>query len=290
MAGRVRAWIKRRWKVYLGLIVCLELFVTFAGCANTFLLVPSVDQRNALGATSRPIVIGDQTLEIWTQRSKACGTGEPKAYVLEFCGNGTRAEDITWFVAERWGKWPVEVWCLNYPGYGGSTGPAKLSSIPPAALATYDTIRSLAGDRPIFLEANSMGTTAAIYVAANRPTPGLILQNPPPLRRLIMQRHGWWNLWLLATPVTLQIPIELNSTTWGPKVNAPACFLLADGDEVVPAAYHDMVVDAYAGPKLVIHLPYADHNSPVDAVSEQTVRQWIGQQWDKTFPTTQPIH
>ncbi|CAN5425733.1 alpha/beta hydrolase [soil metagenome] len=285
----MRSWMKRRWKFYLTAIVCLEIFVAFAGCANTFLLIPSTDKREAMGATSRPVMIGSNTLEIWTQRSKACGTDEPKAYVLEFCGNGTRAEDIAWFVAERWAKWPVEVWCMNYPGYGGSTGPAYLKSIPPAALATYDSLRAIAGSRPIFLEANSLGTTAAIYVAANRPTPALVLQNPPPLRRLIFQHHGWWNLWLLATPVTLQIPIELNSPSWAPLVHAPACFLLADEDEVVPPKYHDMVVDAYVGPKLVINLPYATHNSPVDAASEKIVRQWIAKQWDQAFPTTQPV-
>jgi hypothetical protein len=40
-------------------------------------------------------------------------------------------------------------------------------------------------------------------VAANRPCAGLVLTNPPPLRNMILQRFGWWNLWLLATPVAL---------------------------------------------------------------------------------------
>ncbi len=76
----------------------------------------------------------------------------------------------------------------------------------------------------------------------------------------------------------------------GPYVAVPACFLLSDNDEVVPPKYHDRVVNAYAGPKLVIDLPYATHNSPVDAASEKNVQAWIDQQWSRVFPATQPVH
>jgi hypothetical protein len=288
--SRVRSWIRRRWKPYLAVIVGLQLFVYFKGCASDFLLAPSTDHHASLGAVSRTVRTDDGTIEIWTERSKACTGREPEAFVLEFCGNGERAEDITWFAAERWGGHPVEVWCMNYPGYGGSTGPAKLHRIPPAALATYDALKSVAGDRPIFIEATSIGTTCGLYVASKRSAAALILQNPPPLRRLIMQRHGWWNLWLLATPVALQIPSEMNSTGTAPGVAAPACFLLSDRDDIVPPNYHQMVVDAYAGPKTVIRLPNAGHNSPVDAGSEKILRTWIDQQWTQTFPTSRPAH
>ncbi len=268
----------------------MQLFVYFKGCASSFLLFPSTQHINPLGATSRPVQIGTNTLDIWTARSKACGIDDPKAFVLAFCGNGTRAEDITWYIAERWRRRPVEVWCMNYPGYGGSTGGATLDSIPPAALATYDALKAVAGDRPIFIDADSIGTTCAIYVASKRPVAAMVLQNPPPLRRLIIQRHGWWNLWLLATPIALQVPSEMNSTSTGPYATAPACFLLADSDEIVPPKYHDMVVNAYAGEKVVIDLPYATHNSPVDSASEVKLQKWLDEQWVRTFPTTQPVH
>ena len=144
-------------------------------------------------------------------------------------------------------------------------------------------------DIVIFIDSDSLGTAASIYVAAKRPVVAMILKNPPPLRSLVFQRHGWWNLWLLATPVALQIPAELNAPTMGPYVNIPACFLLSDHDEVVPPRYHDMVVKAYAGPTLVIDLPYAGHNSPVDAQSEKKVQAWLEQQWSRVFPATQPV-
>jgi pimeloyl-ACP methyl ester carboxylesterase len=271
----------------LTLLICLEAFVFLAGCANSFLLYPSTDQRDAGGAKPHALPVEKgKSLEIFTDRSPACGSGEPKAYVLEYCGNGTRAEDITaWLANQRWRQWPVEVWCMNYPGYGQSTGPAALNAIPPAALATYDSLRKVAGERPIILEANSLGSATAIYVATQRPTPMLIVQNPPPLKRLILGRHGWWNLWLLATPVAMQVPSELNTPDTAPKVpkDLPALFIQSGGDTIIPPEYGKITQAKYAGPRTVIDIPDIDHNDGIPAEYEKRVRAWIGQMWEKTI-------
>ena len=118
---------------------------------------------------------------------------------------------------------------------------------------------------------NSLGTTAALYVATQRPTAGLVLQNPPAIRSLIMSRFGWWNLWLLAGPVALQVPKELDSPTNAAKVTAPAIFVLASDDTFVVPENQIKVVNAYAGPKRVIHMT-GGHNDGVSgqAMSELT--------------------
>ena len=72
------------------------------------------------------------------------------------------------------------------------------------------------------------------------------------------------NLWLLAGPVALQIPSELDSVANGENIHAPAVFLLADQDEIVEPRFQKMVVDAYAGEKRVIQLRGAHHNSPIE--------------------------
>ena len=283
----MRAWIKRRWKPYLALILCLEAFLFLAGCANKLVLFPSTEPRNAASAKPHTLQLeGGKSLEIFTDRSPACGEGEPKAYVLEFCGNGTRAEDITaWLANQRWREYPVEVWCLNYPGYGKSTGPAKLSDIPPGALATYDSLKKVAGERPIFLEANSLGSATALYVATQRPTPGIIMQNPPPLKRLVMGKYGWWNLWLIAGPVAAQIPSDMNTPTTAPKVpaNVPALFIQCGGDTMIPPKYGEIVHAAYPGPKTVIVVPGIDHNDPIPSEYEKQVRAWMAELWGKTM-------
>src|SRR5438034_308755 len=108
---------------------------------------------------------------------------------------------------------------------------------------------------------------AALHVARQRPVAGLILHNPLPLRQMILRRFGWWNLWLLAGPIALQIPRELDSISNAKAIQTPAIFLLAEKDEIVPPRYHRLVVDAYAGQKRVISLPGAYHNDPVEGAA-----------------------
>jgi pimeloyl-ACP methyl ester carboxylesterase len=166
-------------------------------------------------------------------------------------------------VANGWGSRPVELWGMNYPGCGGSEGPTRVAAVGPDALAVYDALRQPAGSRPIYIDGSSLGTTAALCVAAQRPVAGLILRNPPPLRQLILGHYGWWNLWLLAIPTSMQIPAELDSIANAARCRSPAIFVLSGADQVVPPRYHRMVVNAYSGPKQIIDVPGASHNDPL---------------------------
>ena len=168
-----------------------------------------------------------------------------------------------------WNDRAVEIWGMNYPGFGGSTGPARLSRIGPAAVAAFDELRRHAADRPIVAYGASIGATAALHVAASRPAgiTGLILHNPPPLREMILRQFGWWNLWLLAGPVTLQLPRDLDSIANARVSRAPSIFLLSEKDEIVAPRFHRLVVDAYAGEKHVIALRGAYHNDPIEGAA-----------------------
>lgn len=116
-----------------------------------------------------------------------------------------------------------------------------------------------------------MGTTAALHVAAHRRVAALILNNPPPLQNLILCRHGWWNLWLLALPISWQVPGELNSLTSAGRAGAPALFIHSEKDEVVPLPYQQKVYRAYSGPKRSLLRPGASHNTPLSARDRRRV-------------------
>jgi len=269
----VKLFKTRRRGFLVILLASYTLLMLFGGCANRLILFPSRQPIDAGTARRELIPLGrDGNVEVWIDRSPgAAAQGEPAAYVVEFTGNATRAEQTASNAAWRWGERSVEAWTMNYPGYGGSTGNAQLAAIPPAALAVYDHVAKIAKGKPIYLAGNSLGTTAALYVATQRPTAGLVLQNPPAIRSLIMRRFGWWNLWLLAGPVALQVPKELDSPTNAAKVTAPAIFVLASDDTFVVPENQIKVVNAYAGPKRVIHMT-GGHNDGIsgDAVRELT--------------------
>jgi len=239
--------------------------IAVAPLSDHLVLFPTTGRIGAGAAIRKPIPFEGGELEIWTAASKlARQRGQPDVYVLRFYGNADRADRWVAAEAEMWNDRAVEVWGMNYPGFGGSTGPARVARLGPAALAAFDALKRTAGDRPIVVFGASLGTTTALHVAANRPVAGLILHNPPPLRQIILRQFGWWNLWLLAGPVALQIPKDLDSLANGKVVRAPAIFLLAENDEVIAPRFQRLVVEAYAGEKRVIALRGAHHNDPLE--------------------------
>lgn len=244
---------------FAGYLAC----ALFGGCADMFLLYPTNGVIATDGAIeARVDVAGATPVQVFRRTVNIADGAQPAAFVLVFDGNGGRAERAVFWGDDIARQHPVEIWAMNYPGFGGSPGKAKLSSLPTAAVATYDAIRAKAGDRPVIVWGASMGSSMALHIAAHRPVAGLVLTNPPPLKQLILGRYGWWNLWLLAGPVSWGIPAELDSLANAAKSTGPAVIVTAANDFTVPADYQQKVIDAYAGPKQLVGLPNAGHNTP----------------------------
>jgi pimeloyl-ACP methyl ester carboxylesterase len=242
--------------------------ITLAPLPDRLILFPTTNRIDAGTAIRKTIPFQAGEMEVWTARSAlAQQRGQPEIYVLRFYGNADRAD--RWVAAEAgmWNNRAVEVWGTNYPGFGGSTGPARLARLGPAALTAFDELQKAAGDRPIIVFGASLGTTTALHIAAHRKIAGLILHNPPALRQIILRQFGWWNLWLFADPMAQKIPADLDSVANARAVHVPAIFLLAEKDEVVAPKFQRLVVDAYAGEKRIIPLPGAGHNSPIEGAA-----------------------
>jgi hypothetical protein len=252
----------------LRLVIWAVLYVAVVALAplpDRLVLFPTTNRIDPGSAARKVISFEKGELEVWTARSAlAHQHGQSDIYVLRFYGNADRAD--RWAAAEAgmWNERAVEVWGVNYPGFGGSTGPARLARLGPAALAAFDELQKTAGDRPVIVYGASLGTTTALHIAAHRKIAGLILHNPPALRQMILRQFGWWNLWLFAGPMACKIPSDLDSVDNARAAHAPAIFLLAEKDEVVAPKFQRLVVDAYAGEKRIVALPGAGHNSPIE--------------------------
>ena len=264
-------------RLVIALAIFLFALVMFLNLPDQLILFPTTQPISVGGAVRKPVPFENGELEIWTAKSRrAQQQDNADVFILRFYGNADRADRWAAAEAKMWNDRAVEIWGMNYPGFGGSTGPAKLARIGPAALAAFDELKRHAGDRPIVPYGASIGATAALHVAAQRPTAGLILHNPVPLREIILRRFGWWNLWLLAGPVALQIPRDLDAIQNARASRAPAIFLLAEKDEIVPPRYHELVLNAYAGQKRMIRLPGAYHNDPIEGAALANLNDGLG--------------
>jgi pimeloyl-ACP methyl ester carboxylesterase len=271
----------RRWAAGIALVLVMSAM----GCADGLLLQPSCNPIECK-ADRRTVEFEGGELEIWTVRGRQPEGAAPDLFILSFIGCGDRAEEWAALEADTWSDSSAEIWVVNYPGYGRSTGPAALERIPPSALVAYDELRKVASDRPIVVSGNSLGCTVALHVAASRPVAGAVLRNPPPLRSLILGEYGWWNLWIGAAIVAVQVPSELDSSDNAQKVRTPALFISASDDDVVPPSYQQNVIDAYAGQKQVV-LFEGGHDSYVGPGENATLKEalrWLAAESRSAVP------
>ena len=275
MRTRWQRW-RRRILVGIALIYLVIVFVA----ADWLVLMPLPGHIDAGPARREVLDVDGRSLECWVCSSQALADRAPQGYVLEFCGNATRAETIAQYVACRWRNYPLQIWVINYPGVGGSTGWARMANISPAALAAYDAIARRANGKPVFVEANSVGTVAALCVAARRDVAGCVLHDPLPLRQFIISHYGWWNLWLIALPVSWRVPSDLDSLQNARQVAAPCVFIVADKDDFVLPKFHQMVIDAYPGPKKCLILRGKGHWDGVGPDVEGELQEDLHWLWD----------
>ncbi|MEY2502382.1 MAG: uncharacterized protein QOI07_2716 [Verrucomicrobiota bacterium] len=260
-------------RLAIGLVLYVAV-IALAPLPDRLVLFPTTYRIDPGTAARKAIPFQNGELEVWTARSAlAHQRGQPEIFVLRFYGNADRAD--RWVAAEAgmWNERAVEVWGMNYPGFGGSTGPARLAGLGPAALTAFDELQNVAGDRPIIVFGASLGTTTALHIAAQRKIAGLILHNPVAMRQIILRQFGWWNLWLFAGPMAQKIPRDLDSIANARATHSPAIFLLAEKDEVVAPKFQRLVADAYAGEKRIISLPGAGHNSPIEGAAFASFHQ-----------------
>ena len=239
--------------------LALLLTLLVAGCmADTILLWPP--KRAATYPQLREM-IDNNSIEIF--RATSNPNYEPDAYMLCFFGNGMLADEPVAQLAFMAQPLRLELWGVNYAGYGGSKGDASLAGVARTARRAYTELAKRANGKPIIIFGTSLGTTAALHVAAHERVAQLILHNPPPLPELILRRHGWWNLFLFAVPIAFDIPDELDSIENAAKVTAPAVFISSEDDAVVPISYQERIMKAYGGDWELLVMRGAGHNSPI---------------------------
>ncbi len=230
-----------------------------------------------MGKQRRVIHYENGHVEAWTQRIGTNKRSEADVFVLKFAGTDERAERTNYQPLSSWPDLKGEVWSVNPPGYGGSSGRASLRSFAAAGRAAYEDIVRVADGRPLVLMGTSLGTITALYLAARFPISGMVLRNPPPLRQLIVGEHGWWNLWVGAMLVSTQVPDYLCSIRNASRCHGiPTVFVGSARDRLVPPQYQARIVKAYSGPKRIMRLRKGNHSTPMNAMEQIRFRNELG--------------
>lgn len=212
----------------------------------------AVGKRNA-GAREVFLQAEDGTrLHAWLQ-------GDPvgKPLVIYFGGN---AEDVSWMLGETTANTPGVAWLLvDYRGYGGSEGAPSAAAIGADALQWHDYALRELKPAQLFAFGRSLGSGAAVHLAAARPLAGIILVTPFDSLAAVAKRHYPF------VPVDALLRHRFDSDRLAPRLTTPLLCLVAERDEVIPPEHAKRLFDAWAGPKQWVLLPGAAHNTTDEA-------------------------
>lgn len=181
------------------------------------------------------------------------GSGSP--LLLYFGGN---AEEVSWMIEAALAEAPGTSWLLmDYRGYGQSEGSPSEKALVADALALYDYAARLPGvdGKRIFAFGRSLGSGPAVALAAERPLAGLVLVTPFDSLVAVAKRYYWF------LPVDWMLKHRFDSIALAPRLKTPLLCLIAERDEVIPAAHAERLYESWGGPKRKVLLPGANHNT-----------------------------
>lgn len=193
---------------------------------------------------------GDSAIEGWWRDNPQASSAN---VVLYFGGNG---EDVLQAAANSQRLHAARILVTNYRGYGLRKGRPSQDALFEDALAVYDYVASQPSVRPedIIVMGRSLGSGVATYVAANRPVRAVILVTPYDSVRAVAKASYPF------LPVGLLLKHPFPSDTFAPRITAPALFIAAEQDAVIPPAHARRLAEVWGGEKTLRILAGAGHN------------------------------
>jgi hypothetical protein len=157
----------------------------------------------------------------------------------------------------------VDVYVLEYPGYGTRSGSPSQRSILGAA---DEALGVLPKTRPVYVVSESLGAGVAAHLARYHPDriAGLLLFAPYDNFVAVARRQ------MPFLPVSLLLWDRFNPALWLADYRGPMVVVLAEKDRLVPADLGRRLYDGYAGPKRLHVIPGAGHND----IAEQPAEWW----------------
>jgi len=251
----------------LGRFLLLAALIACVGCARVVreaeLFHPHADQPGTIRSGE----------EVRLTRADAVLGGlliatDPTRPVLLYCpGNAETVGDNLPKLAWLARTFALNVACVDYRGYGASSGTPTMAAIADDYLAIHDWLRARLPGVPLIVYGRSLGTGMGAWVAANRPVAALVLEAPPSTAPEVI---AVWSRTLLPWYVRWCMHLEPDATLRAfdryplqiaPRLTCPLLVLHGDRDATIPPALGRRVYDAAGSQdKRWLLVPGAGHN------------------------------
>lgn len=192
---------------------------------------------------------------------KVSARGTATASVLIMHGNAGCALGRPYIAQPIHAAGPVEVFVLEYPGYGARPGSPSQASFLAAA---KEALNLLPAGRPKYVVSESIGAGAACELAKNHPSEiaGLALLVPFHNLAAVAQRRMWF------LPAYFLLRDRFHPADALKQYRGPVKFLVAGADEIIGPASGIRLHQGYAGPKELQVIPGARHNDVASQLPE----------------------
>jgi hypothetical protein len=190
---------------------------------------------------------------------------QPTGSVLIVHGNAGCAIDRGYLAGPIRDAASVDVYVLEYPGYGARAGsPGKQSFF----AAGEEAFVSLPNNLPRYVVSESIGAGVACHLAKAYSTEvaGLLLFMPYHDLASVAQRK------MFFLPAYFLLLDRFNPAEDLKDYRGPVKIVLAGADEIIPVRSGRLLFDGYTGPKTIQIIPGAHHND----IAEQSADWWKG--------------
>jgi pimeloyl-ACP methyl ester carboxylesterase len=147
----------------------------------------------------------------------------------------------------------LDVYILEYPGYGARGGSPSEKSFLAAADEAFE---NLPKNLPVYVVSESLGTGVAAHLAQKYPSEvaGLALFVPYDKLASVAQNH------MPLFPAYFLLWDRFNPADWLKNYHGPIKIIIAGADEVIPPKLGQRLYDRYTGPKTLQVISGAHHN------------------------------
>jgi uncharacterized protein len=177
----------------------------------------------------------------------------PTGSVLIVHGNGGWALDRGYIAMPIHEAASLDVYILEYPGYGAREGSPGETSFLAAADEAFE---NLPKNLPVYVVSESLGTGIAAYLAQkySSAVSGLALFVPYDKLASVAQNH------VPFLPAYFLLWDRFDPAAWLKNYRGPIKFIIAGSDEVIPPILGQRLYDGYNGPKILEVISGAHHN------------------------------
>jgi uncharacterized protein len=263
--------VRRRWRTAaLVLAAAGGILAIFSGLENRLLYFPT----RRLAATPEAYGLAAEELSLPSEGGVTLFgwriTGGGERALLFFHGNAGNAADRLERARILNRRLRLDVFLVDYRGYGRSTGSPSEDGLYRDARAVYAAARERGfPPRRIVVFGESLGAAVAVELAADARTPcgALVLETP-----------------FLSVPAMARVHYPLvprflvrsrfDSGARIGSVHVPKLFFVAARDEIAPPAQGRALFERAAPPKTLFLIPNAGHNDTYAAGGEAYWREW----------------